>query len=158
VLAALSTVYDAPRRDTPPAAGADLAAALAQLERTHRRRGRVVVVSDFLDDDWRSPLGALAHHHDVIAVHAIDQRELELPDVGMLRVVDAETGRLMEVQTRSATLRARYAAAAAERTAKIQRDIEATSALYLQLRTDHDWVFEMVRFLNTRRVAKRAVR
>ena len=159
VLAALSTVYDAPRRETPPAAGADLATALSQLERTHRRRGRVVVVSDFLDtNDWQRPLGALAHHHDVIAVHAIDQRELELPDVGMLRVVDTETGRLVEVQTRSPKLRARYAEAAAERTAQIQRAIDASGAQYLQLRTDHDWVFEMVRFLNTRRVAKRAIR
>ncbi len=159
VLAALSTVYDAPRRDAPPAANADLAAALAQLQRTHRRRGRVVVVSDFLDtNDWRTPLGALAHHHDVIAVHAIDQRELELPDVGMLRVVDTETGRLVEVQTRSPKLRARYAEAAAARTAQIERDITAAGGLYLQLRTDHDWVFEMVRFLNTRRVATRAAR
>lgn len=159
VMAALSAVFDAPRREAAPAPGADLAAALGQLQRTHRRRGRVVVVSDFLDaSNWQRPLGALAHHHDVIAVHAIDPRELELPDVGMLRVVDTETGRLVEVQTRSTKLRARYADAAAIRTAAIRRDIEATGALYLQLRTDADWVVEMVRFLNTRRVARRAIR
>ena len=118
-----------------------------------------MIVSDFLDgNDWSRPLGELAHHHDVIAVHAIDQRELELPDVGLLRVVDTESGRLVEVQTRSPKLRARYATAAAQRTARIQTDVTATGALYLQLRTDADWVFEMVRFLNTRRVARRAIR
>lgn len=159
VMAALSAVYDAPRRNAPPASHADLAVALGQLQRTHRRRGRVVVVSDFLDaSNWQHPLGALSHHHDVIAVHAIDRRELELPDVGLLRVVDTESGRLVEVQTRSPRLRARYAAAAAERTTTIQRDIEARGAQYLQLRTDADWVFEMVRFLNTRRVTRRAIR
>lgn len=159
VMTALSHVYDAPRRDASPGPGADLASALAQLQRTHRRRGRVVVVSDFLDgNDWQAPLGHLAHHHDVIAVHAIDPRELELPDVGMLRVVDTESGRLIEVQTRSPKLRQRYAEAAATRTAAIRAAIDTTGASYLQLRTDADWVFEMVRFLTTRRVARRGVR
>lgn len=159
VFTALSAVYDAPRRSAPPTPGADLATALGQLVRTHRRRGRVVVVSDFLDaNDWQRPLGALAHRHDVVAIHAVDPRELELPDVGMLRVVDAESGRLVEVQTRSPKLRARYAEAAASRAAAIRRDIDASGAMYLQLRTDHDWVFEMVKFLKTRRVARRVAR
>jgi uncharacterized protein (DUF58 family) len=126
-----------------------LAAALEQLARTHHRRGRVVVVSDFLDDDgWQHPMGALAMHHDVVAVQVVDQRELELPDVGMLRVVDPETGRLLEVQTRSPKLRADYAAAAAERNARIARDIAATSAAFFQLRTDRDWVLDVLRFLS----------
>jgi uncharacterized protein (DUF58 family) len=149
VLAALSALYDQPRQTNAPQPGADLAAALEQLARTHHRRGRVVVVSDFLDDDgWQHPMGALAMHHDVVAVQVVDQRELELPDVGMLRVVDPETGRLLEVQTRSPKLRADYAAAAAERNARIARDIAATSAAFFQLRTDRDWVLDVLRFLS----------
>jgi uncharacterized protein (DUF58 family) len=152
VLTALSALYDAPRRSAAPQAGADLATALGQLQRTHHRRGRVVVASDFLDDtDWAKPLGALAHHHDAIAVHAVDRRELELPDVGLLRVVDPESGRLLEVQTRSPKLRTRYAEAAAARNTTIRAAIENAGVEYLQLRTDGDWVFDMVRFLSTRR-------
>jgi uncharacterized protein (DUF58 family) len=159
VLASLSALYDAPRTASRPAPDADLASALEQLLRTHRRRGRVVIASDFLDDtDWQAPLAALAHHHDVVAVHVVDRRELELPDVGMLRVVDPESGRLLEVQTRSGRFRERYAEAAAARGARIRRDIESASALYVQLRTDADWVEDMVRFLRTRTQTQRAAR
>ncbi|HVT78815.1 MAG TPA: DUF58 domain-containing protein [Acidimicrobiales bacterium] len=151
VLAALSWLYDAPRHESAPAPGADLAAALTQLQRTHRRRGRVGVASDFLDaGDWRTPLAHLALHHDVVAVHVVDRRELELPDVGMLRVVDPETGRLLEVQTRSRALRDRFAAAATERRDAIRADIAGAGAACFELRTDGDWVLDVLRFLTTR--------
>ena len=62
--------------------------------------------------DWATPLRRLGLRHQVVAVQVVDRRELELPAVGILSVVDTETGRQMDVQTNSAGLRARYAAAA----------------------------------------------
>src|SRR6202022_1287349 len=85
VLAALSVLYDTPRRERGPAPAADLAAALARLERTQRRRGQVIVISDFLDaSDWARALRRLAMRHHVIAAQVTDPRELQLPAVGML--------------------------------------------------------------------------
>ena len=159
VLAALAAAYDSPRHTAAPEPGADLAAALRDLHRVHRRRGRVVVLSDFLDAaDWSTPLRALSSRHDVVAVHVVDPRELELPDVGMLRVVDPETGRLLEVQTRSATLRQRYAEAAAARHQQIRVRIEAADAAYLPLRTDEDWALALVRFFRAQSRADRSRR
>ena len=84
------TTAPAPSDRRPPAP--PCADALETLARLRRRRGRVVVVSDFLDDGWAAAAAGLAHHHQVIAVQVVDPRERELPPVGILAVVDTETG------------------------------------------------------------------
>jgi uncharacterized protein (DUF58 family) len=152
VLAGLSRLYDSPRHDRGPVPGADLAAALGQLERTQRRRGQVVVVSDFLDrNDWATPLRRLALRHQVVAVQVSDPREHELPAVGLLDVVDAETGARLSVQTNSAPLRQRYADAVVERQDHIRRTLAEAGAELLELSTDRDWLVDVARFVRRRR-------
>jgi len=147
MLAALAAIHDTPRWDAPPAAGADLSAGCRRLLTTQPRRSQVVVVSDFLDDaGWEEPLHALATRHQVVACHVTDPRELALPAVGMLAVVDTETGRQRYVQTGSARLRSRYAAAAADRQRSISRRIHATGSTYLHLSTDRDWLTDTIDF------------
>jgi uncharacterized protein (DUF58 family) len=151
-MTALATLHDTPRQDRGPSDDADLAAALRRLLVAQPRRGQVVVISDFLDSQrWQPPLRALALRHQVVAVHVTDPRELELPAVGMLAVVDPETGRQRYVQTRSATLRARYATAAAARHAGIAGQIMAAGAEYLHLTTAGDWLTDTVLFATRRK-------
>jgi uncharacterized protein (DUF58 family) len=134
---------------TPPA---DLTAAMESLRRVARRRGLVVVVSDFLEPrDWERPFRSLAAFQDVLAVEVVDPRELELPPVGLLMLVDPETGRRVEVQTRSAKLRARFAAAAANQRSAIAAALRRAGAEHVQLRTDSDWLQDIVRFVVARR-------
>lgn len=152
VMAALSRLYDSPRRESGPGAGADLGAALAQVERTQSRRGQVIVVSDFLDStDWETPLRRLALRHQVVAAQVSDPREFEIPAVGVLDVVDPETGARLSVQTNSAALRQRYAAAVAERQDRIRRLIATAGAEHLELSTDRDWLVDVARFIRGRR-------
>ena len=147
MLAALSALHDTPRYAGGPEHSTDLSAALTILPRLQPRRGQVVVVSDFLDgSDWARALRALAVRHQVIAVHVTDPRELELPDVGMLGLVDPETGRVVHVQTRSAQLRARYAEAARVRSTEIASSIRAGGAEYLAVSTDRDWLGDVIAF------------
>ena len=134
----------------------DLAAALEGLRRPPRRRGFAVVVSDFLGDssaapDWERPMRALAVRHDVLAVEVLDPVELGLPAVGLLTLVDPESGKLLEVQTGKRELRDRYAQAAAEQRAEIAAGLRRAGATHLQLRTDRDWLVDMVRFVAARR-------
>jgi hypothetical protein len=89
-------------------------------------------------------------------VHVTDPRELELPAVGVLVVVDTETGRQRYVESGSATLRAKYAAAAAERHRGITRDIERVGAAYLHLSTDRDWLTDVTLFAADRTRLRRA--
>lgn len=152
LMAALAAVYDTPRRGSGPAAGADLAAALTRLHRTQQRRGQVIVLSDFLDrGDWSTALRRIALRHQVIAVPVLDPRELAVPPVGMLALVDPETGQRLHVQTNSPALRERYAAAAAARQEEIRRAVLRSGAEYLPLTTDRDWLVDIAAFVSSRR-------
>jgi uncharacterized protein (DUF58 family) len=158
LMATLSRLYDFPRREEAPAENADLAATLRALERAHPRRGLVIVVSDFLDTgEWDRSLARLSIAHQVLAVQVVDRREYELPAAGMLTLVDAETGREIEVQSNSAALRLRYAAAARERHDMISNKIRKAGAGHLVLATDRDWLLDIVRFVAGSRTIRRTV-
>jgi uncharacterized protein (DUF58 family) len=157
LMGVLSRLYDTPRRDAQPGDGAALADALIALERAHPRRGLVIVVSDFLDgSDWDRPLARLSIAHQTLAVQVVDPREHELPAVGMLTLIDTESGRAIDVQTNSPALRSRYAAAAQDRDAAIRERLRAAGASQLVLATDRDWLIDIVRFIAGSRTTRRA--
>ncbi|MEH0822016.1 MULTISPECIES: DUF58 domain-containing protein [unclassified Micromonospora] len=131
------------------------------LQRVATRRGLVVIVSDFLDelpDDpdaapppWAAALRRLAVRHQVLAVEVTDPRELELPDVGLITLVDPESGRRREVWTGDPGLRERYARAAAEQRDQVRRTLRRAGATHLALRTDRDWCADVVRYVHEQR-------
>jgi uncharacterized protein (DUF58 family) len=135
---------------------ADLGALIDALVRPPRRRGLAVVISDFLvpPAQWERPLRKLGVRHDVLAVEIVDPRELELGDAGVMEFVDPETGRLHEVHTGDPALRARYAAGAAAQRAAIAAAIRGANGAHLRLRTDRDWLLDIVRFVAAQRHAR----
>lgn len=145
--------------------GPSLAAGLQAVAGPPRRRGLVVVVSDLLEagrpqpePSWAAPLRSLGRRHDVVVAEVVDPRELELPSVGVLRLVDPESGRHLEVQTASRSLREKYAAAVAERRAAHAAAVRAAGAGHVVLRTDRDWLVELAGFLAARRRTRAAGR
>lgn len=148
-----------------------LGAAVEELHRSARRRGLAVVISDFLDGlpednprgpgpaepSWEAPLRRLAARQQVLAVEVSDPRELELPDVGLVTLVDPETGRRREFSTADRRLRERYAQAAAAQRESISASLRRCGAPQLALRTDRDWVRDIARHvLYQRRLARAA--
>lgn len=136
----------------------DLTALLEQVRRPPRRRGLVAVVSDFLDGwdggepaSWERPLRGLSSRHQLLGVEVLDPRELELPAAGLVTFADPESGRRLEVQTSDRRLRTRYAEAAGQQRARIAASLRHAGAAHLQLRTDRDWVADVVRFAIARR-------
>jgi len=147
--------------------GATLADGLAAVTNPPRRRGLVVVVSDLVggapgraeqDPSWARPLRLLARRHDVVVVEIVDPRELELPALGVLRLVDPESGRHLEVQTSDRRVRERYAEAARSRRAGNAEAVRRAGAGHLVLRTDRDWLPELAGFLAARRRLRAAGR
>lgn len=129
----------------------DLAAALEKLRRPPRRRGLAVVISDFLGDtDWQRPLRALGGHHDLIAIEVLDPRDIDLPDVGTVVLADPETGKQREVHA-SALLRKEFGAAAHAHRQDVAAALRRAGAAHLVLRTDSDWIADMVRFVVARK-------
>jgi uncharacterized protein (DUF58 family) len=135
---------------------ASLDTLLDALIRPPRRRGLAVVISDFMVpvDQWDRALRKLAVRHDVLAVEIVDPRELELPNVGVLAVVDPETGEMHEVQTADPVLRHRYAEAASAQRGAIASALRGAGAAHLRLRTDSDWLLDIVRFIAAQRHAR----
>lgn len=142
-------------RGEPPREGAgsgSLPDALRRAGALARQRSLVVVVSDFRGSpEWRQPLLQVAGHHDVIAVEIRDQREQELPDVGLLYLVDPETGRQLRVDTRSRRLRERFAVAAAAERAQVARTFASVGVRHVVLTTSGDWLRPLVAFLRRSR-------
>jgi uncharacterized protein (DUF58 family) len=93
----------------------------------------------------------LAGRHDVIAVEIRDPREQELSNVGLLWLVDPETGRQLRVDTRSRPLRERFAAAATAERTQVRQIFTSVGARHVVLSTEGDWLRNLVVFLRRRR-------
>jgi uncharacterized protein (DUF58 family) len=152
MLALLHKIGSVPRAEFAQTPASDLRDALRTVSKLARRRGLVVVISDFLTNaEWQPALRALAVRHDVLAVEVVDPREMELPPVGLVTLVDTETGRRIEVQTASERVRARFAEAAARQREVIAREIRAAGAEHVVLRTDRDWLLDLARYVVNRK-------
>ncbi|MFN8052931.1 MAG: DUF58 domain-containing protein [Acidimicrobiales bacterium] len=149
LMALLHRIQIADRADTAPEMS--LTQVVRRAASVATRRSLVVVISDWLDDpaEWRHALAALAIRHEVLAVEVIDPRELDLPKVGVLTLIDTETGRTREIDTNNRGLRERYATAAAEQRAAIASAIVGAGAHHLQLRTDRDWLLDLARHVSS---------
>ncbi len=138
---------------TPATNPADLASAIAALSARHRRPGVRVVVSDFVEPDgrtdrpfpWEKPLRRMAAVHETLVVEVVDPRELELPDVGAVTLVDPESGHRREVWTSDRTLRRAYAEAMASHREAVAAAVRSARAGHVLLRTDRDWVRDLAR-------------
>jgi uncharacterized protein (DUF58 family) len=131
------------------------AAALRLANAAAPRGGLVVLVTDFRGPagaaaEWQRPLAALAARHHVIAVEVVDPRETELPDVGDLTLIDAETGREVRVDTSSRRLRERFAKAAAADRVSVAAALRRTGVDHIVLSTGGDWLRALARELHVR--------
>jgi uncharacterized protein (DUF58 family) len=145
----LRAIATTPR--APVGVRGDLAAAIDGLRRPERRRGMAVVISDFLGPiDWMRPMRAIAARHEVLGVEILDPRDVELPAVGDVILQDTETGRTREF-TIDEQLRGDFEQAAAAHRAEVARTLRRCGAPLMTLRTDRDWINDVVRFVASRR-------
>ena len=127
----------------------DLLAAAANLI---KRRSTVFVVPDFISEPgWERTLAQLAQRHEVVAVRVMDPLELELPDLGLLTLRDAETGEQVVVDTHDAGFRKRFTRIAAQRESELRAALVRAGVDALELSTDADLVDAIVRFVDMRK-------
>lgn len=145
ILAALATA--------PPAEGhgpADLAGAIDLIGTIARRRGFVAVVSDLSGEAWHDPLARIGLRHDLLAALVTDPRELDVPPIGLVEMIDPATGATREVRV-TRKVQQRYATVVdADRTARIAA-LRRAGADLVELSTDGDWLAEIVRHVRRRR-------
>jgi uncharacterized protein (DUF58 family) len=116
------------------------------------RRSLMFVVSDFISaPGWERTLARLAERHDVVAVRLYDPMEMELPDLGLLVVQDAESGEQLFVDMHDRGFRQRFEAAAKRREADLRAAYGTAGVDALELSTNDDLVDAILRFADLRK-------
>ena len=121
-----------------------------------KRRSLVFIISDFISEPgWEKPLSLLAQRHEVLAIRLYDPREVDLPDVGMVVLEDAETGEQLYVDTHDKKFRKRFNEAAQKRELELNTAFKRAGVDVLPLSTEADLVREIVRFAKHRQQVRR---
>jgi uncharacterized protein (DUF58 family) len=135
-----------------PQGTTDLASVLERAQRFLRRRSLVFVISDFIvPSGWERHLQILAQRHDVIVVRVVDPRERELPDIGLLRLEDPETGEQLWIDTSHKPTRERFRAAVAERDRQLSATLASTAVDLVTLSTAEPLIEPLLRFVALRK-------
>jgi uncharacterized protein (DUF58 family) len=144
--------YQAPQAKSETQLGQLLKAAQEVIP----RRSMLFVVSDFISaPGWHEPLARLSLRHEVLAVRLYDAAEMELPDLGLLTIQDAETGEQLFVDTHDPGFRSRFIAAAQQNESELRAALTHAGVDTLELATDDDLVDAVLRFSQMRRQRSR---
>jgi uncharacterized protein (DUF58 family) len=121
-----------------------------------KRRSLIFVISDFISEPgWEKPLSLLNQRHEVLAIRLWDPREVELPDLGMVVMEDAETGEQLFVDTHDRKFRQRFYHAAQRREAELEQAFKRAGVDALSLSTEEDLVKAILRFAKQRQQHRR---
>ena len=117
-----------------------------------RRRSLVFVISDFISEPgWDKPLSLLSQRNEVLAIRLWDPREIDLPDIGVVVMEDAETGEQIYVDTHDRKFRQRFHEAALRRETALSESFKRAGVDALSLSTEEDLVRAIVRFAQQRK-------
>lgn len=134
----------------PKSQGTNLGKALGYFNNTTRQRSIAFILSDFIDTNYQDALRVAGNKHDLIGIKLYDQMDRNLPQVGMLRVQDAETGRERWVDTSSALVRFEYEKEFFRITDYCNAVFKKSGSDLLHIRTDEDYVKVLQRFFISR--------
>ena len=144
------------QQSSPGGAMTDLARLLDTAHNTIKRRSLVFVVSDFICvPGWERSVDRMNRKHETLAVRLSDPRETELPDVGVVRVEDSETGEQLSVDTSDSGFRRRFREAAQHREEELAQSFRRAGVDELTLSTDEDMVQAIIRFASLRSRVRR---
>ncbi len=135
----------------PENTGTDIAFALRFFTDALKKRCTTFLISDFIDDsDISKALSIAASKHDVIALQVYDKRDTQIPDVGLLKVRDLETGRSCWVNTSSKTVRQAYDRYWYERSQRIEETMQKSRVEMVSVATDEDYVKALMMLFKNR--------
>lgn len=136
---------------TPESNRTDISGAIETLTRMQKRRCTAFLLSDFYQQkSFRKELQVCNRKHDVVAIQVYDHRDNELPDVGLMRVRDAETGYEQYLDTSSKAVRTAYKAKWLERQADIKETFSHSGVDSVSVSTADDYVKSLMMLFKRR--------
>lgn len=127
-----------------------VSAAFDYLNNVQKKRSITFLLSDFISTDYSRALKQVARRHDLIGIHIFDEKDKELPNLGLTQLVDAETGNLQWVDTADAATRNAYSKAFSTQSGLRNQYFRKIGAALLSLRTDQDYVKSLQGFFKNR--------
>lgn len=151
ILLVISTLLDF----KPENKGTDVNCALEFLTSGIKKRCTSFLVSDFIDEgDYSKVLSIANNKHDLIAVQVYDKREMQLPDVGLMRVYDAETGEERWINTSAKKVRETYQRWWYQRQLKMSEKLQHSRVDLASIATDEDYTKALLALFKRRGVAR----
>jgi len=130
--------------------GTNLKVALEYLNNIQKKRAIVFLLSDFIDHDYEQALNIASRRHDIVGMHIFDKSEKELPDVGLLRIRDAETNKERIIDTSQQSVRSKYADWFSEHEENFKTIFNKSGSDVVSIQTDQDYVKALLKFFKKR--------
>lgn len=135
---------------SPGRSQTDIAAGIEYLARVTNRKAVVFLVSDFIGEGYEQKLRIIGKRHDLIAVSVTDPREVKMPNVGLVELEDAETGKTFLLDTASRMARKKYEKSCLERQGRLREMLRSMDIDQVEILSDRDYLGELVKFFRTR--------
>lgn len=130
--------------------GTNVQAALEYLNKVQKRKAITFVLSDFVSEPYQKPLQLAARRHDLVGIHVYDKHDRELPNAGLIQVIDAETQQTNWLDTDNKSVRANYAHRFDEHKKYCVQSFRKSGAQLMSMRTDEDYVKALQGFFKGR--------
>jgi uncharacterized protein (DUF58 family) len=130
--------------------GTSIAEALRYLTNAIKKKATVFLISDFMDEGFDKALQIASFRHDLIAVRVTDKRETEMPDVGLVRMLDAETGQKIWIDTGSTRVRAHFANQTKSRREALDMLLSRNGVDQVKVFTGDDYVKPLINLFKKR--------
>lgn len=134
----------------PKRKGTDISKALKYLTSVIKKRCITFILSDFLDKNFENELKIASRKHDVVGIRIFDEKEKQLPDSGIIRFLDAESGKLMWVNTSNKNVRKKYEEWSLEEITKLRNTFKKSGVDYVSISTNENYVKPLINFFKSR--------
>ncbi|WP_034920200.1 DUF58 domain-containing protein [Gillisia sp. CAL575] len=134
----------------PTGKNTDLVEALKYASSVMKKKAIIFVLSDFMTDGYQQTLKILSGKHDVTGIRIYDEREEEIPNLGLVQMLDAETGEMMMVNTGAKSVRTAYAKYFREREAYFKESFNKSGAGTINTRVDEGYVKKLLGYFKRR--------
>lgn len=146
ILRIISEIYDF----HPKSNGTNIKEALRYFNNVVKKKCIAFLISDFMNAGYKDALSIAARKHDLLGLHVYDEREAQLPDIGLMKVVDAETNTELWVDTSNKQLRDQYAKTFVERVAQTKSMFGKSGAQLQSINTEDNYVVALMNMFKKR--------
>lgn len=136
----------------PQSKGTDIAMAVRYFADAMKRRCTTFIISDFIDhSDYKQALNVAHNRHEIMALQVYDKRDASLPDVGLMRISDLETGESRWIDSSSSRVRSAYDKWWYTRQQKMAETLRSSRVDFTSIATDEDYVKALLGLFKNRR-------